>query len=476
MLEAINNVNNIINGLVWGPPLLILIVSVGIFLTFRLKWFQVFKVKIWFKGTFGKVFSKHEVSEGAITPLQAISTALAATVGTGNIIGVATAIASGGPGAIFWMWIAAFFGMMTKFSEIVLAIHFRKRNKHNEWAGGPMYFIKEGLGKKFTWLAIAFSLFGSFAAFGIGNMTQVHSMVSSLEALAMNFGFLSPLSTETTASHMFFKLNIGLIIAFGVGITVIGGLKRISAVVERLVPFMCLFYIVGSIIALAIHHSAIPYAFSLIFKYAFNFKAAAGGAAGYFILQAIRYGIARGIFSNEAGLGSASIAHASAHTTHPVKQGLWGIMEVFTDTLIVCTASALVILTSGVLDFSSGMPTLSGAHLSIAAFSVSFGAKFGSIFIASNIVLFAFSTILGWSLYGIRCFEFLSKGKGLLEYKMIFILCTVAASVLQLDTVWNVSDTLNGLMAIPNLIGLIALHGIVIKLTKEYLNDRNKQY
>lgn len=472
MVEFINQINAQINSFVWGPPMLILIVGVGIFLTFRLKLMQIFKAPLWIKNTFGKVFHKHEAAEGAVTPFQAISTALASTVGTGNIIGVATAIASGGPGAIFWMWVSAFFGMMTKYSEVVLAIHFRKRNENNEWVGGPMYYICDGLGKNFKWLAVLFAVFGSLAAFGIGNMTQVHSIANSLDTLAVNFGFLDPLSLDSASTHIFFKMSIGLLIALAVGLTVIGGVKRISRVVEKVVPFMCVCYVIGGIVTLIINSAALPNAFSLIFRYAFDFKAAAGGAAGYFVLQAMRYGVARGVFSNEAGLGSAPIAHAAAHVKHPVQQGVWGIMEVFTDTLVVCTFTALVILTSGVIDFSAGHAQISGAPLSIAAFSTAFGAKFGSLFIALAIVFFAFSTILGWSLYGVRCFEFLFKGKGMSEYKMVFILCTVAASVLELNTVWDISDTFNGLMAIPNLIALIALSGIVVKLTKEYLNDK----
>lgn len=471
-MHLINQINDFINSLVWGPPMLILIVGTGVFLTFRLKLFQIIKIKTWLKETFGKLFHKQAAAIGAVTPFQAISTALASTVGTGNIIGVATAIASGGPGAVFWMWVSAFFGMMTKYSEVVLAIHYRKRNADNEWVGGPMYYIREGLGSRFNWLAILFALFGSGAAFGIGNMTQVHSIATSIETLAVNFGFLAPLTPETEVSHMFLKLNIGLIAAFGVGLTVIGGLKRISLVVEKLVPIMCVFYIIGGIIVLSIQRENIASAFSLIFTYAFDFKAVAGGAAGYFVLQAMRYGIARGVFSNEAGLGSAPIAHAAAHTDHPVRQGVWGITEVFMDTLVVCTFTALVILTSGVVDFAQ-KPEISGAALSIAAFSASFGTKLASVFIAVSISFFAFSTIIGWSLYGTRCFEFLFKGKCMQEYKIFFVLCAVAASVLQLDTVWNISDTLNGLMAIPNLIALIALSGIVVKLTKEYFT-KNK--
>lgn len=462
-MDIIASINSKINSFVWGPIMLLLLVGVGAYFTFRTGFFQITKIHIWVRNTFGKLFHKHKAGEGAVTPFQALTTALAATVGTGNIVGVATAIVSGGPGAVFWMWLSAFFGMMTKYAEIVLSLNFRERNKKGDWVGGPMYYIKNGLGPKFNWLAVLFAAFGSLAAFGIGNMTQINSISSSLETLLVDIGILEHAAPDGAIS--IFKLGLGILLAVLVALVIIGGVKRIGVVTERLVPLMSVLYVVGSISLILIHSDNIIPAFSSIFAGAFTFKSAAGGVIGYTMASAIRFGIARGVFSNEAGLGSAPIAHAAADTTGPVNQGLWGIFEVFVDTLIICTLTALSILTSG--EFI-GPDSLNGAPLTIAAFRSGFGL-WGTAFITISIALFAFTTVLGWSLYGQRCFEFLFGAKGLGAYRIVYVLCIVIASFMRLDLVWDIADTLNGLMAIPNLIGLIGLSGIVFKLTKDFI-------
>ena len=443
--------------------MLLLLVGVGIYYTIRLKFFQITKIGLWMSNTFGKLFSKQKAGDGAVTPFQALTTALAATVGTGNMVGVATAIVSGGPGAIFWMWVSAFFGMMTKYSEIVLSLNFRKRNDKGEWVGGPMYYIHEGLGQKFNWLAILFASFGALAAFGIGNMTQINSIASSIETLMVELGVLASVAPDGVISP--FKLGLGIVLALLVGLVILGGLKRIGSVTEKLVPFMSVVYVSGAILLLILNFRHIGPAFASIFAGAFNFRSAAGGVAGYTVAGAMRFGIARGVFSNEAGLGSAPIAHAAADTDNPVKQGLWGVFEVFVDTLVICTLTALVILTSGVY---TGPDSITGTPLTIAAYSNTYGI-FGTIFVTLAITLFAFSTVLGWSLYGQRCFEFLFKGRGIMGYRVVFVLCVVVSAVMRLGLAWDISDTLNGLMAIPNLIGLIALSGIVVGLTKTFL-------
>ncbi len=466
-INSVMQINSIVQDFVWGPVMLVLLVGVGVYYTLRLKLFQLTKISLWVRNTFGRLFTKQTAGKGAITPFQALTTALAATVGTGNMVGVATAIVSGGPGAIFWMWVSAFFGMMTKYSEIVLSVHFRKRNAQKEWVGGPMYYISHGLGSKFNWLAVLFAAFGALAAFGIGNMTQINSIVTSMETMMLQLGVLSSAAPDGSFSP--FKLGAGIVLAILVGLVVLGGLKRIGLVTEKLVPFMSVVYILGALGLLVVNYRQIGPAFASIFQGAFQFRSAAGGILGYTIASAMRFGIARGVFSNEAGLGSAPIAHASADTDSPVKQGMWGIFEVCIDTLVICTLTALVILTSGMFTGADG---LTGSALTISAYNSHYGV-FGTIFITVAITLFAFSTVLGWSLYGVRCFEYLTKGKGLTAYKILFTLCVILASIMKLGFVWDISDTLNGLMAIPNLIALFALSGVVIKLTKTFLADTN---
>ena len=452
MMEFITHWNGVINGIVWGPPMLALLIGTGILLTVRSGFVQVSKFGTIMKHTLGSLFTPdaHKKDESGVTPFQAVATALASTVGTGNITGVATAITLGGPGAVFWMWVSAFFGMMTKYAEVLLAVHFREKNERNEWVGGPMYYIEKGLGWK--WLAVIFAVFAAVASFGIGNIAQSNSIANAVnETMGIN-----PLIT-------------GIIVAIGAGIVILGGIKRIAQVTEKLVPFMGLFYVVLGVATLVMNFGNLPEAFRLIFYCAFNPDAALGGVTGYTIMLAIRYGFARGVFSNEAGLGSAPIAHAAANTNSPVKQAFWGAFEVFFDTFIICTITGLVVVSSGV--WTSG---LEGTALTIAAFSSSLG-NIGAWGVTIGTILFAFSTILGWSYYGEKAIEYLFKGTSMvgvvkLGYRVAFVLMTIFGAVGSLKLVWDIADTLNGLMAIPNLIGLVALSGIVVKLTKEHFS------
>lgn len=441
-METIMNINNTINGIVWGPPILVLIVGSGLFLSAKTGFFSIFKIGYILKNTLLKMFSKDNKGEGEVTAFQAVATALAATVGTGNIAGVATAIAAGGPGAVFWMWLAAILGMTTKFAEVVLAVNFREKTEDGRFVGGPMYYITNGLGWK--WLAVLFALFGAFAAFGIGNMVQSNSVAAALQS---SFN-LNPWVT-------------GIVLAVVTALVIIGGIKRIGAFTEKLVPFMAAIYILGGLVIIFINAAKIPAAFALIFSSAFTGKAAVGGFAGATIAQAIRFGIARGVFTNEAGLGSAPIAHAAATTDHPVRQGLWGVFEVFADTIVICSITALAIVTSGA--WESGA---TGAALTTAAFEQAIPG--GGYIVSIGIVLFAFSTIVGWEYYGERCAEYLFGPKANMIYRIIWIPFVLVGAIGGLEFVWSLADTLNGLMAIPNLIGVLALSGTVFKLTKEF--------
>jgi len=441
-MEAIMNINNWLNSIVWGPPMLILIVGTGLFLSISTGFFSITKLGYILKNTLLKMFSKEGKGEGEVTAFQAVATALAATVGTGNIAGVATAIASGGPGAVFWMWVAAILGMTTKFAEVVLAVNFREKTEDGRFVGGPMYYITNGLGWK--WLAVLFAVFGAFAAFGIGNMVQSNSVA---EALQNSFN-IKPWIT-------------GAVLAVVTGLVIIGGIKRIGAFTEKLVPFMAAIYIIGGLVILIMNVSHIPAAFGLIFSSAFTGKAAVGGFAGAAVSQAIRFGVARGVFTNEAGLGSAPIAHAAATTDHPVRQGLWGVFEVFADTLVICSITALAIVSSGV--WESG---LTGAALTTSAFDVTLPG--GGYIVSIGIVLFAFSTIVGWEYYGERCAEYLFGPKANMIYRILWIPFVLIGAIGGLEFVWSLADTMNGLMAIPNLIGVIALSGTVLKLTKDF--------
>ncbi len=441
-METLMSINSFVNNIVWGPPILILIVGSGLFLSIMTKFFSITKLGYILKNTFLKMFSKEQRGEGEVTAFQAVATALAATVGTGNIAGVATAIASGGPGAVFWMWLAAVFGMTTKFSEVVLAVKFREKTEDGRYVGGPMYFIKNGLG--WGWMATLFAIFGTLASFGIGNMVQSNSV-----ALAMQGSFKVP------------PLATGIILAVITALVIVGGIKRIGAFTEKLVPFMAAIYIVGGLVIIFRNASEIPAAFATIFADAFTGRAAVGGFAGATMSNAIRYGVARGVFTNEAGLGSAPIAHAAATTDHPVRQGLWGVFEVFVDTIIICSITALAIVTTGA--WESGQ---SGAVLTTLAFDTAL--KGGGYIVSVGLVLFAYSTIIGWEYYGERCLEYLAGTKPILAYRMIWIVFIVVGAVGGLEFMWSLADTLNGMMAIPNLIGVLFLSGTVFKLTKEF--------
>ena len=467
-METIIAVNSAINGFVWGPIMLALLVGTGVYLTIRTGFPQIAKFGYAMKNTLGKIFQKSEAGEGEITPFQAVSTALASTVGTGNIAGVTGAIILGGPGAVFWMWISALFGMCTKFAEVTLAVRYRERNDKGEWCGGPMYYIKNGLGENWKWLGAIFSVLGALAAFGIGNISQINSIASSVNSVAQAFNPAAADSAKTIA------LVTGIIVAVFVGFVLIGGVKRIGQVTEKLVPFMAVIYIVCALIVVIVNAGRIPEVLGWIFKGAFTPEAVVGGGLGITMKLAITKGVGRGVFSNEAGLGSAPIAHAATSEKNPVKQGLYGIFEVFMDTIVICTLTSLVVLCSGAADGNFGNGDLAGVPTAIAGFATVFGAKAGSTILAVGLLLFATSTILGWALYGTRCIEFLFGAKAVKPYQVLFVLVVVAGAVADLQLVWDISDTLNGLMAIPNLIAILLLSPVVIKLTKEHFAELKK--
>ena len=465
--EIVNKVNSI----AWGPWMLILLVGTGIYLTSRVGVLQLRKFGYVMKNTFGKIFQKQTAGAGEITPFQAMSTALAATVGTGNIAGVTGAIIVGGPGAVFWMWLSAFFGMVTKYAEVVLAIRYRERNEKGDWVGGPMYYIKNGLGNNWKWLGIIFSVLACLAAFGIGNMTQINTIATSITTAVNSYGVdTSAAVTLFGQEFMIFNLIIGVVIAAIVGMVLLGGIKRIGAVAEKLVPFMAVVYILASLAVVFCNLDAVGTIFASIFKGAFNPSAVMGGFTGTTIMMAIQKGVGRGVFSNEAGLGSAPMAHAASSETNPVKQGLYGIFEVFVDTVIICTLTALVLLCGIHNGVEVNWGVSGGVELISASISMVLGQKLGSTIVALGIVLFALSTVLSWALYGSRCFEFLFGSKLLPVYQIIFVLVCVIGASMELEVVWNIADTLNGFMAIPNLIALIGLSGVVTKLTKEHFS------
>lgn len=460
-VSFITDINNAVNGVVWGIPMMILIVGTGLYLSIRTGFLQFTKFGYAMKNTIGKIFKKKEAKKGEVTPFQALTTALAATVGTGNIAGVTGAIALGGPGAVFWMWISALVGMVTKYGEIVLAVKYRERNADGDWVGGPMYYIRNGLGENWSWLAVIFAIFGAIAAFGIGNIAQANTIAGSVNTAIAAF---NPSAVDYANT---INLIVGFVCAVFVAAVLLGGLTRIGKVTEKLVPFMSVIYIIAALIVVLGNIDNIGSVLNSIFVGAFNPEAALGGAVGVTITQAIKRGVGRGVFSNEAGLGSAPIAHAATSETDPVKQGLYGIFEVFVDTIVICTLTALAVLCSGAaIDYGSK----AGAELTISAFSVTFGGKAAGIVIAVGITLFAISTILSWSLYGTRCAEFLFGSKCNKIYQVVFIIVIVMGATMDLGLAWDISDTLNGLMAIPNLIALVGLSGVVIAVTKEYFN------
>ena len=481
-MEVFTNIVNAVDSFAWGPIMLILLVGTGVYLTIRSGAVQFTRFKYAMSNTLGKVFKKQKAGKGEVTPFQAMTTALAGTVGTGNIAGVTGAIFIGGPGAVFWLWISALVGMVTKYSEVVLAVKYRERNEKGDWVGGPMYYIKNGLGKKFMWLAYIFAFFGMIASFGIGNTTQVDSIATALNTAVTSFGGDATSNTINMFGNEVpvFRLIIGIVVAVIAAIVIIGGIKRIGAVTEKLVPVMAVIYIVAAVYVVMCNASQLTKVLQDIFQGAFNPRAICGGAVGVTIMTTIQKGIARGVFSNEAGLGSAPIAHAATSETNPVKQGLYGIFEVFMDSIVICTLTSLALLMGlygqgAELTWGSG----AGSEMVVAAFTGVFGGKVSSIIIAVGLSLFALSTILSWSLYGARCCEFLFGKAGkvaTLIYKIIFCVILVIGSTLGLDLVWTIGDALNGLMALPNLIALLLLSGTVIKITKDHFSKMHSLY
>ena len=462
MLHTIETINTAINNFVWGIPAMVCILGVGLYLSVRTGFIQFRKLGYSMKMTIGKLFTQSEAKEGSITPFQAVCTALASTVGTGNIAGVAGAIAIGGPGAVFWMWVSAFLGMCTKFAEVILAVHFREKNEKGDWVGGPMYYIKNGLGKNWTWMASLYALLGVLTVFGTGNATQVNTIVAAIDSALLSYNVVNTDKLNTI------NLLIGIVIAFLVALVLLGGIKRIGKVAEALVPFMALLYVVLAVGVIALNISNVPAVFASIFQGAFHPAAVTGGVVGT-MFTSLTKGVSRGIFSNEAGLGTGSIAHATADTNEPVAQGCYGIFEVFTDTIIICTLTATTILISGT---SITYGQAAGAELTISGFVTTYGSWI-TLFTAIALVCFAFSTILGWGLYGTRCLEFLFGSKVNKPFMVAYSLVAIVGATMDLGLLWGIADTFNGLMAIPNLIGLFLLSPVVFRLIKEYFAKNN---
>lgn len=457
MLATIESVNSVVNNFIWGVPAMICIIGVGLVLSVRTGFLQIRKFPYAMKITLGRMLKKKEASDGAMTPFQAVCTALAATVGTGNIAGVAGAIAIGGPGAVFWMWISALLGMCTKFSEVTLAVHFREVNVDGEYVGGPMYYIKNGLAKHWHFLAYLFAAFGVLTVFGTGNATQVNTITTAIDSALFNYNVIGEGSVKTL------NLIIGIVLAILIALILLGGIKRIGQVTERLVPFMAVLYILLALGIIVLNIGHIPAVFASIFKGAFSPASVTGGVVGSFFMS-MKKGVSRGIFSNEAGLGTGSIAHACADTRKPVKQGFFGIFEVFVDTIVICTLTALVILCSGV---PVGYGAAAGAELTISGFTAVYG-NWVSIFTAVAMCCFAFSTIIGWGLYGARCIEFLFGTRVNKPFMLVYSLVAIVGATMDLGLMWSIAETFNGLMAIPNLIAVFLLSGVVVKMVKEY--------
>ncbi|MDY4976260.1 MAG: alanine/glycine:cation symporter family protein [Clostridia bacterium] len=463
-MEKIAQINGAVNGVVWGIPMLILLIGTGILMTLGTKFFQLSHFGHWMKETIGGIFiNKHVTAhtgheDRQISQFQALCTALAATIGVGNIAGVASAIAAGGPGAVFWMWIAALFGMMTNYSENVLGIFYRRKNEHGEWCGGAMYYLRDGLGSKKGCkqlgkaLGILFSIFCVLASFGIGNMSQVNTIAANMHSV-----FSAPVWAT------------GIVLTILAGLVIIGGIKRIASVTEKVVPFMAVIYIVGALTIFIMHFGRAGEIFGAIFRGAFGLDAVSGGILGAVVSKVVTMGFKRGVFSNEAGLGSSVMVHSASNVKEPVKQGMWGIFEVFFDTIIVCTLTAFVILSSGLVDLETGLmiSTAKETALVSKAFETVFGSA-GGVFIALAVLFFAFSTVLGWSFYGTKAFEFLFGTKATVGYKIVFVLFIMCGATMKLDLAWDISDTFNGLMALPNLIGVLVLSGTVFAITKNY--------
>ena len=464
MIETIAAVNQAVNSFIWGIPAMVCIIGVGLLLSVRTGFLQIRKFPYAIRTTVGRMFRKRDASDGAMTPFQAVCTALAGTVGTGNIAGVAGAIAIGGPGAVFWMWCSALLGMCTKFAEVTLAVHFRERSDTGEWVGGPMYYIKNGLGRRWQFLAVLYALFGVLTVFGTGNATQVNTIVAAVDTALLEYGLVGGSFLPTL------NLIVGILVAVLVALVLLGGIKRIGSVSEKLVPFMALFYIVLSVGVVVLNFSRLPYVLESIVAGAFNPAAFTGGTIGSLFVS-MQKGVSRGIFSNEAGLGTGSIAHACADTKKPVKQGMFGIFEVFADTIVICTLTALVILCGG-----EGIQygVAAGAELTISGFVTTYGS-WVTIFTAIAMCCFAFSTILGWGLYGARCVEFVFTTKVVKPFMIVYALVAILGATVDLGIIWGIADTCNGLMSIPNLIALFLLSGTVAKLVKDYFAKQEKK-
>ena len=460
MLSTIEAVNSVVNNFIWGVAAMICIIGVGLYLSIRTRFLQIRKFPYSMKVTLGRMMKKKEASDGALTPFQAVCTALAATVGTGNVAGVAGAIAIGGPGAVFWMWISALLGMCTKFAEVTLAVHFRETNAQGDLVGGPMYYIKNGLDKKWHFLAYLFAAFGVLAVFGTGNATQVNTITTAIDSALSSFNVLPADAVNLV------NLIIGVALAIIIALILIGGIKRIGNVTSKLVPFMAIMYIVLALGVIIFHIKSVPAVFASIIEGAFNPASVTGGVVGSFFMS-MKKGVSRGIFSNEAGLGTGSIAHACADTKKPVKQGFFGIFEVFVDTIIICTMTALV---------CSGVPVnygeAAGAELTIGGFTAVYG-NWVSIFTAVAMCCFAFSTIIGWGLYGTRCIEFLLGSRSNMPFMVLYSLTAIVGATMNLGLMWSIAETFNGLMVIPNLIAVFLLSGVVVKMTKEYFAKEN---
>ncbi len=480
-MQWLTDFNNSINGFVWGKGLYLLLLT-GLVMTILTGFFQITHIGHWFSETLGKIFQKDvsgHVKGKSISQFQALCTALAATIGVGNIAGVAAAIVAGGPGAVFWMWIAAFFGMMTNYSENVLGIYYRRKNADGEWSGGAMYYLQDGLGKRkgCKWigkiLAILFSVFCILASFGIGAMGQINKIVVNVVS-AFDIPALSSQMVYDGVS--LYHILLGIVLVIIAALIILGGLKRIANFAEKVVPFMVVLFIIGSVTVIAVNFRTIGAAFSAIFRYAFTVPAALGGVGGIVVKDIVTQGCKRGVFSNEAGLGSSVMVHSNSNVKEPVRQGLWGIFEVFADTMIVCTMTALVVLTSGAIDLTSGALAWEGvsdATLVAKSFSGIFGI-WGERFIAIAILLFAFTTVLGWDHYGSKAWEYLFGEKSIKLYKVIHLITILCGALLTSSLAWDISDTFNGLMMVPNLIGVLALSGLVMKITRNYIARRLK--
>ena len=461
MIEIITRVNQVVNNFIWGLPAMVCILGVGLLLSVRTNFLQIRKFPYAIKTTLGRIFKRKDASDGTMTPFQAVCTALAGTVGTGNIAGVAGAIAIGGPGAVFWMWCSALLGMCTKFAEVTLAVHYRERSNAGEWVGGPMYYIKNGLGKRWQFLAVLYSLFGVLTVFGTGNATQVNTITTAIDTALLEFHIVAEDILPTL------NLVIGILCAMLVAMVLLGGIKRIGSVSEKLVPFMALFYVLFAVGVVLLNLPRLPFVIEEIFAGAFNPAAFTGGAIGSLFLS-MKNGVSRGIFSNEAGLGTGSIAHACADTRKPVKQGMFGIFEVFADTIVICTLTAMVILCSSV---PVNYGTEAGAELTISGFTATYGG-WASLFTAVALCCFAFSTIIGWGLYGSRFAAFLFKTDKIVKpFFVVYSFVAILGATLDLGILWGVADTFNGLMSIPNLIALFLLSGTVVKLANEYFGE-----